>query len=139
MGFPLFPGSKKGGLWHRAVLNDTSIWEQVLVDVLAGETLSVNIVPLGSGEHPIPRDQRLTTVKYLLNHGFYMSEVQIWNGVRGLKDELENTPSTDPEYEYYGAVVACLDDMTQLIQRKTRFTWALERLRSGVGFLIRRK
>ncbi|KAH7253370.1 hypothetical protein B0J15DRAFT_513590 [Fusarium solani] len=96
------------------------------------------VVPLGSGEHPIPRDQRLATVKYLLKHGFYQSEVHTWSGVRDLKDELQNTPSTDPEYEYYAAVVACLDDMTKMAQMKATFTSASECLRSRVGYLFGR-
>lgn len=90
------------------------------------------------GPHPIPRDRRLETVKYLLKHGVYQSKVHTKGGVRDLKDELERTPSTDPEFEYYAAVLVCLNEMGKLTQMKLTFTSASDRLRYRVGFLIGR-
>lgn len=90
-------------------------------------------VPQG-GQHPIPRERRLATIKYLLEHGIYQSKVHTWNGVRDLKDELQSKPPTDPEFEHYAAVLVCLDEMGKLNQMRLTFTSASGRLRSRMGF-----
>lgn len=95
------------------------------------------MAPAGN-THPVPRHQSLATVKYLLKHGFYQSKVHTWNGVRDLEEELENIPSTDPEFEYYADVLACLNEMGKLEQMKAKFTSASDYFRSRIGSLIGR-
>ncbi|KAM0197732.1 hypothetical protein ACHAPQ_012121 [Fusarium lateritium] len=94
-------------------------------------------VPWG-GQHPIPREQRMATIEYLLEHGIYQSKIHTWNGVRDLKDELQTAPTADPEFEYYMTVLACLDEMGKLSQIRLTFTIASGRLRSRMGSLLGR-
>ncbi|KNB09671.1 hypothetical protein FOXG_10200 [Fusarium oxysporum f. sp. lycopersici 4287] len=89
------------------------------------------------GQHPVPREQRLATIKHLLEHGIYQSKVYTWNGVRDLKDELQSKSSTDPEFEYYMAVLACIDKVGKLNQIRLSLTSASGRVRSRIGFLRR--
>ncbi|RSL44255.1 hypothetical protein CEP53_011316 [Fusarium sp. AF-6] len=96
-------------------------------------------VPLESGDHPISREQRLATVRYLLEHGFYQSEVHTWSGVRDLKDTLENTPPTDHEFEYYAAIMAYLDDITKMTQMKAKLTLTSKHYKSGIKGVIDRE
>ncbi|KAK1463837.1 hypothetical protein CMEL01_12598 [Colletotrichum melonis] len=75
------------------------------------------------GQTPIPRERRLATIKYLLEHGIYQTKVHTWNGVRDLRNELQSKPKTDPEFEYYASVLRFLDEIGKLEEdlNKKRF------------------
>ncbi|KAL6814897.1 hypothetical protein J3E69DRAFT_102562 [Trichoderma sp. SZMC 28015] len=58
-------------------------------------------------EPQIPHNRRLATVRYLLENGFYQSEVHSDYEIRDIKKEIQKVSSLEPEY--YFAVIEYLD------------------------------